>query len=236
MIRKLCKLVLALLALSLFASCDLAQRIERKAALINNYKVVATEFAYKNRHLKIKINQLENEIQTLKTKNNFLGIKMNQAGRSNMMGGRLPASVVTGRNDLVKHGIYKWAPEQLLATAEKEFHKKNFEKSAQFFQTFITQNSEKATDQLYFQAGIAAFESGKHNDWVLQNLGEIVAKYPRSKYYRGAKLWMALTHLKMGDSDRFYATVDEFRKKYKNTPEWKILSAHYASIRKKYSK
>jgi len=236
MVSKLLKLAMIFSTfgmLGLFTSCDLVNRVEVKAARINKYEKVAMQLAYKNRQLNVKISKLEHQLQALKSKNNFLNIKMNKDGPTI---GRLPASIVSGKNDLVQQGIYKWSPGQLLATAEQEFQKRNFEKSSQFFQTFITEHKSQANDQLYFQAGIAAFESGEHHDWALQSLHEIVAHYPQSKYYRGAKLWMALTHLKLGDEGKFYATVEEFRKKYKNTPEWKILSTHYASIRKKYSR
>ena len=60
-----------------------------------------------------------------------------------------------------------------------------------------------------------------------------MVKYPTSSYYRSAKLWVALTHMKLGDKQKFFATVEEFRKKYRNTNEWKILSAYYEKIEEK---
>ncbi len=62
-----------------------------------------------------------------------------------------------------------------------------------------------------------------------------MSQYPTSKFFRSAKLWSSLTHLKMGNKDRFMATVEEFRKKYRNSPEWKILSKYYESIEEKTS-
>ena len=58
-------------------------------------------------------------------------------------------------------------------------------------------------------------------------------QYPTSQYYRSAKLWKSLTYLQMGDKKKFFATVEEFRKKYRNTKEWKILSAYYEKIEEK---
>jgi outer membrane protein assembly factor BamD (BamD/ComL family) len=58
-------------------------------------------------------------------------------------------------------------------------------------------------------------------------------QYPTSQYYRSAKLWVALTNLKLGEKKKFFATVEEFRKKYRNTNEWKILSNYYEKIEEK---
>ena len=43
-----------------------------------------------------------------------------------------------------------------------------------------------------------------------------------------------MTHLKLGDEQAFFNTAEEFRKKYRNTPEWNILSGHYEKIVQKY--
>ena len=40
----------------------------------------------------------------------------------------------------------------------------------------------------------------------------------------------------MGKTEDFYSTVEEFRKKYKNTPEWEILRAHYEDITQKFKR
>jgi hypothetical protein len=39
--------------------------------------------------------------------------------------------------------------------------------------------------------------------------------------------------MKLGEKKKFYATVEEFRKKYRNTNEWKILSSYYENIEEK---
>ena len=61
-------------------------------------------------------------------------------------------------------------------------------------------------------------------------------RYPRSSYRRGAKLWLALSHFHLGDEKKFMNTVDEFRRKYRNTKEWKVLSQYYEDLNLKYSK
>lgn len=221
--------------LPLSMSCDMVKKIEKRAQVVNNANNAALALAKENRILKAEISRLEYEIESLKSVNNYMKIQLEQNGKT-----RGPASVapVSPRNDMVKFGTYKWSPAQMLAMAEKEFSRKNYEKSAQFFQTFIDRypNHKNINDQFLFQAGVAAYESGKHDQWVFKNLGTLVREFPTSPYYRGAKLWMALTHLKQGKQDKFFNTVEEFRKKYRNTSEWEILSSHYEKMLQKYKK
>ena len=54
--------------------------------------------------------------------------------------------------------------------------------------------------------------------------------HPKSDFYRGAKLWLALAQYNNGDHKKFLVTVEEFRLKYRNTEEWKILSRYYEDI------
>lgn len=234
---KLLKLMFLSLVLLPMTSCDYLRKMERRATSINTYEKVALNFSKRNRELKAEISRLRFEIQTLKSENSFLSIKLEKKKKT---GARKIASIgyKPPKNDLVRFDIYKWKADQVLAVAESEFKKKNFERSAQFFQAFIEEfpGHKMINDQLLFQAGVASFESKKHNDWSLMNLQRLVREYPVSKYYRGAKLWMALTKLRQGDRNEFFETVEEFRKKYRNTSEWKILSAHYEEILQKYKR
>jgi len=63
-----------------------------------------------------------------------------------------------------------------------------------------------------------------------------VSKYPKSNFYRGAKLWMAMSEYNTGNHRKFASTVEEFRTKYRNTEEWKILSKYYEDINHKNKK
>jgi TolA-binding protein len=225
----------------LFASCSkispsrFLADIEMKAENINRYERVALSLAKENRRLQGEIGRLESQLQEVTSKNNFLAMQLNKSKGSRKIASVGPANP---SNDLVKYDVYNWSPKQILAVARTEFKKKNFEKSAQFFKTFLTRfpNHKEVREELLFQAGLAAYESRSHNDWVMSDLGKIVSEYPNSKYYRGAKLWMALTNLRMGKKGAFFNTVEEFRKKYRNTSEWKILSAHYEKIANKYKR
>ena len=240
--NELMKLLLLTGLLAPFCSCDMMEKVEERASIINKYENVALTLSSENRELRAEISRLHYDVEALKSKNNYLEIKLSKSTQK-MMGStpkRTIASVapVTPQNDLVKFDVYKWTPSQVLAIAEKEFDQKHFEKSAQFFQAFSTKflGHKKIDDQFLFQAGIAAYESGEHPEWVLAHLDKLISEYPTSKFYRGAKLWNALTHLKLGHEDKFFNTVEEFSKKYRNTHEWKILSAHYEKIVQKYKK
>ncbi len=213
------------------------KHLNHKAEVINNYEKVALNLAKKNRELEIEVSELKYELQKMKTQNSFLTMRGEKEGKEGeeKAPSRSIASVVPVGEDLVQQSIYKWSPEQLIATADKEFEQKRYEKAAQFYQTLVKNypESKDINEQLLFQAGLASFEAGKH-DWTMDTMQTLVKKYPNSKYYRGAKLWMALTNLKLGNKKEFFNTVEEFRKKYRNTTEWTILSAHYENIMQKY--
>lgn len=245
------KIVTLFSSMMLFSSCDVWDQLEAKAKKVNNYERAALTLSKENRDLRMKISQMQFEIQTLKSEKEYLDIQLKKSKSAQMAAtsgkgvvaatpDRAIASIapVENENDLVKFDVYKWTPSQILAVAEKEFSGQNYEKSAQFFKTFYDKfpDHKQINDQFLFQAGVAAYESNGHHDWTLSYLNELVKNYPTSKYYRGAKLWMALTHLKLGENDKFFSTVEEFRKKYRNTEEWKVLSQHYEKIVHKYKK
>ncbi|MBT7611130.1 MAG: hypothetical protein HN576_15320 [Bacteriovoracaceae bacterium] len=217
------------------SSCQFVDYIESKSASINNYERVALNLSKENRILQTKMSSLQFEIQSVKSRNQYLELKLQE--KSNKVKREI-ASIVPSlpKNNFVKNDIYHWSSDQMLATAEKEFNSKNFEKSAQFYHAIsINYNTPNIlTDRYHFEAGIAAYESKSHDDWTIYHLNSLVSKYPYSKFYRGAKLWMALANLRQGNHKAFYSTVDEFRKKYKNTREWDILKGHYETIVQKY--
>lgn len=139
------------------------------------------------------------------------------------------------KTDLVEYKTYKWSADDMIKMADKEFKAKNFEKAAQFYTSLLNYypDFKHLDDEFYFKAGISAYESGEHHDWTIKHFTVLMTKWPTSQYYRSAKLWVALTHMKMGEKQKFFATVEEFRKKYRNTNEWKILSSYYEKIEEK---
>ncbi len=223
-------------ALTLLVSCDFAQKLESKARSISNYEVSALNLSKENRQLQVKLGQLEAEIQALKTKNNYLSMQLEDKAKASGASTRRIASVGPKKADAVQFDIYQWTPSQLLAMASNEFGRENYDQSAQYYMAFMTnfKGHESINDDFLYQAGVAAYQSGKRPEWVEASLKKLVADYPTSKFYRGAKLWLALNNLKQGKRGEFFQTVEEFRQRYRNTPEWKILSVHYEEIVQKY--
>lgn len=227
------------LGVSTFTSCDIVENFEHKMSRIERYENVSLFLSQENRTLKAQVSELKSQLQVAQSEKNYLKGQLAKYEK--------PKSVDRGvasnrapvfENDLVQYDVYKWSPDQMMAMAEKEFASKNYEKSAQFYRHFIYQfpKHESIDDKFLFKAGVAAFESGKHHDWTIRYLDRLVTNYPTSSLYRGAKLWMALTHLKLGEHDKFFSTVEEFRKKYRNTDEWEILSHQYETIVQKYKR
>jgi TolA-binding protein len=243
------------LILPVLASCSVdLKKIEAKAAMINHYEQISLKLARDNRELHAEVKRLEFEIEKLKQDSSFQVSKTHgapaahgevtahaPAAHDSVDHGRSVASVAPStaasevKKDLVEFKTYKWHADDLMKIADKEFKEKNYEKAAQFYTSLINNYpaNKSITDEFYFKAGIASFESGFHHDWTLTHFEALMNKYPTSQYFRSAKLWVALTHMKMGDKKKFYATVEEFRKKYRNTNEWKILSSYYEKIEEK---
>ncbi|MBC7427272.1 MAG: hypothetical protein H7336_01590 [Bacteriovorax sp.] len=248
-------LLVSCLVLPLLGSCgyDLKSemaKIEHKAIIINKYENVALKLAKENRELHAQNKRLEFDIQKLKQDNAFKTGKPDAHGEPSLSkaehgekadhgAGRAIASIkaepLIVKKDLVEWKTYKWSADDMMKIADKEFKAKNFEKAAQFYSSITVYYPEfkHFDDEFYFKAGISSYESGAHHDWTLKHFEALMEKHPTSKYYRSAKLWVALTHMKLGEKQKFFATVEEFRKKYRNTNEWKILSSYYENIEEK---
>ena len=235
-IAKIMKLMLLSIAVLMVTSCDYVKRLNNESRNSLYYEKVALKVSQDNRLLKSEMNKLRYEVETLKAKNNYLKIQLKEKEGQKQKRAIASLKKDLPANDLVKFEVYNWTPEQILSIANKAFQKKEYEKAAQFFNAFATQypNHDKKDDLFLLQAGISSYESGNHDVWVKKFLGKLVAAYPTSPYYRSAKLWLGLSHLKTRDHKAFFGIVEEFRKKYRNTDEWKILSAHYEEIVQKY--
>jgi tetratricopeptide (TPR) repeat protein len=196
------------------------------------YEKKALALAKENRLLQVKISDLEFKINELESKNKYFA-SQSSAKKTAPAPERTIASIPKmNTNDLVNYDVYKWTPEKLLAIGEKEFHFKNYEKSAQFYNELLLRfpKHELVSDRVLFGAGVAAFETGKRYDWSEKYLARLVKDHPKSEFYRGAKLWLALAQYNQGEHQKFLKTVEEFRLKYRNTDEWKILSRYYEDI------
>lgn len=188
--------------------------------------------ARENRHLQAQISDLRYQVSQLEAKSKFIASQKPGVKREIASVPRMNA------NDLVSYDVYKWSPDKLLAIGEKELHFKNYEKSAQFYNELLERfpDHQIVDDRALFGAGVAAFETGKRYDWSEKHLSRLVKNHPDSRFYRGAKLWLALAQYEQGEHQKFLATVEEFRLKYRNTDEWKILSRYYEDISYKVKK
>lgn len=195
----------------------------------NRYEMAALHLAKKNRNLRAKISQLRYRMSELQAQNEFLEVKFKEATTP-----YLSSQPVDKKNDLVKLGTYKWKDQELLKIARKELRQKNNAKAAQYFYTLIKNYPESnlIDDAVLFQTGVTSFQSKIYYSWANDSLTRLINEFPRSKYYRGAKLWRALAYFEQGDKEKFYDTVEEFRLKYRNSPEWKVLRKHYEKTAK----
>jgi tetratricopeptide (TPR) repeat protein len=192
------------------------------------YEKKALTLAKENRLLLKKISDLEYQVSELEAKAKFLAFPSKEHTPER----KIASIPKTDTTDLVNFEVYKWTPDKLLAIGEKEFHFKNYEKSAQFYHELIQRfpKHQIVSDRVLFGAGVAAFETGKRYEWSEKYLSRLVSDYPKSDFYRGAKLWLALSQYNQGHHESFFKTVEEFRLKYRNTDEWKILSRYYEDI------
>jgi len=204
------------------------------------YEKKALSLAKENRLLSARLSDLQYTISSLESKNKYLSAQMKNGNETEATAPKRAIASIPKLNaeDLVSYEIYKWTPEKLLAIGEKELHFKNYEKSAQFYNELIYRfpKHKLVGDRVLFGAGVAAFETGKRFDWSEKHLDRLVKNHPKSEFYRGAKLWLALAQYNQGEHQKFLATVEEFRLKYRNTEEWKILSRYYEDISYKIKK
>ncbi len=219
-------------------------RIGKNMRELNSLQNTNNKLFIENKSLHANLNELKVKIKTLEAQNSFLNIKLSHttAGKSVGRGiasvSKVKKSAISASDDLVQFDIYKWSAEKLLAIASKELFFKNYKKASQFYQTYLTQypKHKAINDKVLFEAGIASYESGVYYSWSQKYFNRVISEYPSSEYRRGAKLWKALASLNLGDNRQFMETVDEFRVKYRNTEEWRILSAYYENIAYKFKR
>lgn len=210
--------------------------VSQKLSQTWGHEKAALELAAENRLLKARMTDLEFQVSTLEAEKKVLAARVQSSDPTAPL--RSIASIPKPQaSDLVAYDVYRWSPEKLLAIGEKELHFKNYAKSAQFYNELLNRfpGHELISDKTLFGAGIAAYEAKEHK-WAIQHLSLLIKKYPTSHFYRGAKLWLALSEYNTGNHRKLASTVEEFRKNYRNTEEWKILSKHYEDINYKFKK
>ena len=206
---------------------------KQRADVVHNYEYKALELSKQLRVLKKENEDLKSQLTRVRSEKEHLEMSLSE--KANRTIASIPSQHA---NDLVNFELYKWSAEKLLGVGEKALHFKKWDKSAQYYNALLKHypNHKNINDKTLFEAGVAAYESKKHYDWAQKHFSLLVTKYPHSKYYRGAKLWLGLSHFYQGNTEKFVETVDEFRKKYRNTREWKVLSKYYEELNYKYKK
>ena len=211
---------------------------QRTARETHQYEYKALELSKRVRSLEKEKERLKVELAKARAEKEHLQMNL-ESQRPEKRTARSVASVPQKDvDDLVNFELYKWSAEKLLGVGEKALHFKKYEKSAQFYNSLMEKypRHEAINAQVLFEAGIAAYESKKHYDWAAKHFSSLVKRYPRSNLNRGAKLWLALAHFHQGKHEKFVAAVEEFRLKYRNTREWKVLSKYYEDIAFRYKK
>ncbi len=206
---------------------------KQRAATVHQYEYKSLELAKKVRELQLENHKLKTQISRLTDEKEHLA--MNLTGKQARTIASIPSK---SANDLVNFELYKWTADKLLGVGKQALHFKKYDKSAQYYQALVKNypRHKAINDKVLFEAGIAAYESKIHYKWAQNHFSALVERYPKSKYHLGAKLWLGLSHFYQGDQEKFVATVDEFRKKYRNTREWKVLSKYYEELNYKYKK
>lgn len=203
------------------------EQFNNKLQRIQKYQDQALLLIKENRNLAIKMSNLEYDIQKLKSQNYFQEMQITKY--KDILKKQLPGH--SEDNDNLD--IYNWRPEQLVAMAETHFNKGQYADAAKFLNYFISKykNHPLINDELIFMAGISCYKSETCLNSALNYFHIIIQKSAHSPYFRGAKLWSGIIYHKQGKKDLFLKVIEEFRKKYKNTSEWKILSAYYENIK-----
>lgn len=211
------------------------ENIHERSKTVHNYEYRALDLAKEVRLLKHQNQNLKNQIAELSTQNQHLEMTLAEKKQT-----RSIASVYQPKQgDMVKFELYKWSPEKLLGVAQQAFHFKKWEKAAQYYNALVQHypNHKIINDTVLFEAGIAAYESKAHYDWSKKHFKSLIVKYPskrKSKYFRGAKLFLGLSNFYLGDKEKFIATVNEFHQKYRNSDEYTLLSKYYNDLSLKY--
>ena len=208
------------------------EEFKHRADVVHKYEYKSLELAKQIRIYKRENEELKSRLAQVQAEKEHL--ELNQKGS-----GRKIASIPKRKiNDLVNFEVYNWTAGKLLGVGAQALHFKKFEKSAQYYNALLKHypHHKVINDKVLFEAGIAAYESKKHYPWAAKHFQTLIDNYPRSKYRRGAKLWLGLTHFYQGNQQQFIQTVNEFRKKYRNTREWQVLSQYYEDLSHRYRK
>lgn len=203
------------------------------------YYYKSLTLAKENRLLKQKISTLNFNYQKMKSKNHYLKMKVSKNSPVSVSKRKIASyapvtkfSFDSSDKDFVQDEIYQWGEYKLYTIALREYKLKNFEKSSQFFVELINQypESKYLNESVLLKSAFSCYQTKTYYKQAINILDLMLRKHPHSKHYLKAKLWRGLSYFHSGNFKEFYSSVEEFRKKYRNTKEWSILRNYYEKI------
>lgn len=191
-----------------------------------------SSYFYENQHLKKQLAwkqsqlvDLQNQLREEKAKS--LLVKVEKKARS----------IASTENEFVKEELYSLEDSQLKQIAFKYYHKKEYFLASQYFDVLLKEYPESSVidDQTYYFAGLAYYRSSQELEQSRECFKKVVEEFPNSEFRLQAKIWIGIAYLQIGKEDKFIEVVQEFKEKYRNTEEWKMLSQYYGKMSQKYS-
>jgi outer membrane protein assembly factor BamD (BamD/ComL family) len=217
---------------------NLFGEVDRKVSKEELYYYKSLQLAKDVRLLKSQVSSKNFEIEQLKSKNQFYKVKLTAYEKDKH---RSIASINESALDELKtknygkkvdFDIYKWSEYKLYTVGSNFFKKSNYEKSAHYFLTLLKHypESKYINEDLLMTTGLSCYKSKKYFQEAIVVFDYLMKKYPKSKLRLQAKLWQGLSFFQLKQNREFVTIIEEFRKKYRNTKEWKILSNYYEKI------
>ena len=101
----------------------------------NEREALAFQLMRENRELRLQVSRMNSRLTAFRLQNQFL--------TSQRKPSRFP-SAVDSKNDLVRFSSYGWKDKKLLKIGRREWRRKNYIKSAQYFYTLIQNYPESS--------------------------------------------------------------------------------------------
>jgi len=220
------------LILLVLSSCEKAslwlKESKIKAERVNRYEEISLALLQENRLLKAEISKLTFD---LSQKQHQLAVAM--ASQAGFAGGRFVASVSSPEEKL--------SFQKLLVKA-KDFEKQGdlqsslelYEKILKKKEALLSEEQGDSLEKIVLKVMSLSIKIKKY-DLCLRIISSFEKEIKNTSYQRHAKLWKAIALSNSGKKKEAFNIFEEFRKRYKNTAEWKILAPHYEKIMKRYA-
>jgi TolA-binding protein len=217
---------------------NLFEKAEQKISKEDLYYYKSLNLAKEVRFLNSQVSSKNFEIEQLKNKNQYYKIQLASLKKGSNRG---LASVnenvleeLTGKNygKNVDFNIYKWSEYKLYTVANNYFTAEDHKNASYYYLTLLKHypNSKYIDEDFLMKAGLTCYKSKNLYREAIIVFDYLIKKYPQSKLKLQAKLWQGLSLFYLKKNKEFISIVEEFRNKYRNTAEWKILSNYYEKI------